>query len=554
MENIWSSYIVFRIIIGFVDGVTDLLLCAHLISSGQPYWGLGILGCTILAISISLLYVIVGRCRHGDPMDIMKYILMTIKVHAEVVSAFFQGAPSLIIQLIIVWSGVYQHDLQVLSQAASWAWFWAWVQLISIITSFTSVLFTTVRYNNDQGPGRRVFWSIMASIITCTYRAFIISIMFKLAPLISCIIFAILYILTTCIMRWWGDDSVSFLHAYCSLLLPVGQTHGTSASPGYSLATGIPESERARINQVGLFRRIEKFCCLHFINNILLLIPYITFIELWLHPTPELYSINHILSSRVFTYLTPALLLLVSTAVLVLYYTEARKAVNASTFWSQISTSPAQQPSLQNPSAQLTVQPDAAVPVPPSPSRPMAPQTSNPTIPPASSLPDTSLYPQIPSAPFAPSAPSEAGDAPRPGNQKCENVSCVTCAWLVEGPAFHSTVTKKQYLLMTTVSCTTDRVIYLVTCRGCRKQYVGKTEQTLRQRHYGHRREIETLSSPLGQHFGRDCGYQYWSIQIIDTCDAEELPRREGYWQHELSTLAPGGLNIRDELGGRQKM
>ena len=87
-----------------------------------------------------------------------------------------------------------------------------------------------------------------------------------------------------------------------------------------------------------------------------------------------------------------------------------------------------------------------------------------------------------------------------------------------------------------------------------RKQYVGKTEQTLRQRHYGHRREIETLSAPLGQHFGRDCGYQYWSIQIIDTCDAEELPRREGYWQHELSTLAPGGLNIRDELGGRQKM
>ena len=116
MENIWSSYLVFRIIIGFVDGVTDLLLCAHLISSGQPYWGLGILGCTILAISISLLYVIVGRCRQGDPMDIMKYILMTIKVHAEVVSAFFQGAPSLIIQLIIVWSGVYQHDLQVSQQ------------------------------------------------------------------------------------------------------------------------------------------------------------------------------------------------------------------------------------------------------------------------------------------------------------------------------------------------------------------------------------------------------------------------------------------------------
>ena len=69
-----------------------------------------------------------------------------------------------------------------------------------------------------------------------------------------------------------------------------------------------------------------------------------------------------------------------------------------------------------------------------------------------------------------------------------------------------------------------------MTCGLCQKQYVGKTEQTLRQRfqnleisilqfricrrnalkqnlletirHYGHRREIETLSSPLGRHFG----------------------------------------------------
>ena len=30
---------------------------------------------------------------------------------------------------------------------------------------------------------------------------------------------------------------------------------------------------------------------------------------------------------------------------------------------------------------------------------------------------------------------------------------------------------------------------------------MGKTEQTLRQRHYGHRREVEQASSALGQHF-----------------------------------------------------
>ena len=43
--------------------------------------------------------------------------------------------------------------------------------------------------------------------------------------------------------------------------------------------------------------------------------------------------------------------------------------------------------------------------------------------------------------------------------------------------------------------------------------------------------------------------------QIIDHVTAAEegdlLRRREGYWQHELMTLPPWGLNTRDELGGQ---
>ena len=56
--------------------------------------------------------------------------------------------------------------------------------------------------------------------------------------------------------------------------------------------------------------------------------------------------------------------------------------------------------------------------------------------------------------------------------------------------------------------------MYLVTCRRCKKQYVGKTEQALRQRHYGHRREIELRSTPLGKHFAGECGYANWSMQV----------------------------------------
>jgi len=37
---------------------------------------------------------------------------------------------------------------------------------------------------------------------------------------------------------------------------------------------------------------------------------------------------------------------------------------------------------------------------------------------------------------------------------------------------------------------------------------------------------------------------------VIDQSAPEELQRREGYWQHELMTLQPWGLNVRDELNG----
>jgi hypothetical protein len=44
-------------------------------------------------------------------------------------------------------------------------------------------------------------------------------------------------------------------------------------------------------------------------------------------------------------------------------------------------------------------------------------------------------------------------------------------------------------------------------------------------------------------------------FQIIDHVgvggsDSALLRRREGYWQHELMTLLPWGLNTRDELNG----
>ena len=113
MENIWSAYFVFRLIIGFLDSLSDILVGFHLICDGHPNWGLAILGWILVALLISFLYVLAGRCRQGDPMTVTKYVLLSLKVHAEIVAAYFQSGPSLIVQLVIVWSGVHRHDYEV---------------------------------------------------------------------------------------------------------------------------------------------------------------------------------------------------------------------------------------------------------------------------------------------------------------------------------------------------------------------------------------------------------------------------------------------------------
>ena len=51
---------------------------------------------------------------------------------------------------------------------------------------------------------------------------------------------------------------------------------------------------------------------------------------------------------------------------------------------------------------------------------------------------------------------------------------------------------------------------------------------------------------------GKCGGLDSLSIQVIEVVEPgqDSLLTREGHWQHELSTLSPGGINIRDELGG----
>ena len=89
-----------------------------------------------------------------------------------------------------------------------------------------------------------------------------------------------------------------------------------------------------------------------------------------------------------------------------------------------------------------------------------------------------------------------------------------------------------------------------MTCARCRAQYLGKTVNTMMERHNGHRREVEEKSTPLGRHFSQ-CGLNNFSLQIIAGVKEgkeEALEIAEGIWIARLATMqGQGGLNSKDE-------
>ena len=154
---------------------------------------------------------------------------------------------------------------------------------------------------------------------------------------------------------------------------------------------------------------------------------------------------------------------------------------------------------------------------------------------------------------------------------------CQVCKILVQSGKFSNKNKTRWYNLRKgTLHCNSKIVIYLMTCQACQKQYVGSTITKFRERLnnyktkfrlYYKRRKSGTLnkSDPIEQaqlfeHFiahgkvkGFDSGikidedWSFWSFQLIDSSpNGPMLLQRESFWQYELKTFLPEGLNDRD--------
>ena len=137
---------------------------------------------------------------------------------------------------------------------------------------------------------------------------------------------------------------------------------------------------------------------------------------------------------------------------------------------------------------------------------------------------------------------------------RCDK-GCVTCLRINPSREFRSKVTRRNFISRIEATCLTPNLIYLVTCKVCRKQGVGSTEYLPARisNYYSHIKK-KKRTNKISIHFQENQNHtaEDMDIQIIDKLltvpkDPKELTlklkRVEGFWQAHLRTVGENGLN-----------
>ena len=134
------------------------------------------------------------------------------------------------------------------------------------------------------------------------------------------------------------------------------------------------------------------------------------------------------------------------------------------------------------------------------------------------------------------------------GFKTCSSNRCKTCPQSSNTTTFTSTVTDKTYNIRHSLSCTSNNIIYLITCTLCRKQYVGQTSTPLRIRVNSHRNTIKhNNDTPVAKHFNLP-NHSLKNVHIIAIDHVKDDDRhtrenKETFWIHTLKTATPTGIN-----------
>ena len=142
----------------------------------------------------------------------------------------------------------------------------------------------------------------------------------------------------------------------------------------------------------------------------------------------------------------------------------------------------------------------------------------------------------------------------REGANKCEGNKCQTCKHFI---TFKAPKPDGRIREIKTNNCSTENIIYLISCTKCDREYVGETMNTLRSRMNQHKSDIRRAAqTPVADHFNaRNHDLADMRVTILESGpfstndDLETTYRRnkESLWIQTLKTTEPRGLNIRED-------
>ena len=143
-------------------------------------------------------------------------------------------------------------------------------------------------------------------------------------------------------------------------------------------------------------------------------------------------------------------------------------------------------------------------------------------------------------------------------DKKCTNRKCRYCPLLNTEGHIVATVTNRKHRTKHNVTCKSNNLVYCITCRRCKKQYVGQTKNSLKQRFQGHFYQVvhDVEKTEVSRHFNRN-GHQGLTdveIHVLDfihlsttkTITTDIRLGREFDWIHRLHCIIPKGLNSLD--------
>ena len=145
-----------------------------------------------------------------------------------------------------------------------------------------------------------------------------------------------------------------------------------------------------------------------------------------------------------------------------------------------------------------------------------------------------------------------------PGFSKCKVNHCRVCQYAKPGKVIYGTRATKFELLYQNLNCTTENVVYSISCKKCEDiMYIGETGRTLNIRIGEHLTDIlENHVSPVSIHFNQEnhniADFIFTALRSLNSNNgAASVKMRckrlklENHFMNKFQTLQPKGLNTK---------